>query len=205
LDDGKIALAIDAYDKALACRVAQQEGPILLMRATAYSQRAAQHKQKLQEAVGELAKLVPDSDNLHNLFQEAKLRSLPSSVLSRSIFRRILQENLLQENQLRKAQYRHGLYQYALLAAAQDSLRATELLPNYAVSWLKAGEILSELWKLKESQQYFEKAVELDKTLATTVAPVIERLGKRQELLENARSYGSWADSTLRLALDATG
>jgi hypothetical protein len=40
LEAGKVSLAIDAYDKALATDVSQQEGIILLMRATAYLQRA---------------------------------------------------------------------------------------------------------------------------------------------------------------------
>ena len=200
LEDGKVALAIDAYDKALACSVPQQEGPIRLMRASAFSQRAAGHKEKLKETISDLVKMVPDSSDLETLVQEAKLQPAISS----SIFRRILEDGELQETQYRRTQYRHGLYQYALLAAAQDALRATELLPTYAVSWLKAGETLSELWKLKESTQYFEKAMELDPSLTATIAPVIERLRKRQELLETARGYG-WSDNTLRLALDATG
>jgi tetratricopeptide (TPR) repeat protein len=170
------------------------------MRASAFLQRAAGHKDKLKESVGELVKLIPDSSNLVNAFDEAK--SQP--VLASSIFRRILEESGQRESQFRRTQYRHGLYQYALLAAAQDALKATELLPNYALSWLKAGEILSELWKLEESTQYFERAMELDPSLVDVVTPVIKRLRKRQQLLKNARGYG-WSDSTLRLALDATG
>jgi hypothetical protein len=200
LEEGKIALAIDAYDKALACRVAQQEGPIRIMRASAFSKRAAAHKEKLKETMAELVKLVPESANLEALVQEAKAQPAISS----SVFRRILEDGQQQEKQFRRTQYRHGLYQYALLAAAQDALRATELLPTYALSWLKAGETLSELWKLKESTLYFERAMQLDASLTSSVAPVINRLRKRQELLDTARGYG-WSDNTLRLALDATG
>ncbi|GKY91383.1 hypothetical protein MPSEU_000110600 [Mayamaea pseudoterrestris] len=199
LQEGKIGLAIQAYDKAFACGVASQEGPVCLMRALAFSQRAAGHKEKLKETLKELVKMVPDSSTYEAGFQEAKAQPAIAS----SLFRRILENNVQQESQYRRTQYRHGLYQYALLAAAQDALRATELLPTYANAWLKAGELLSELWKLQESEQYFERAMELDTSLTTTVVPVIDRLRKRQELLDTARGYG-WSDITLRLALDAT-
>jgi tetratricopeptide (TPR) repeat protein len=63
---------------------------------------------------------------------------------------------------------------------------ATQLMPNYAASWVQAGEILSELWKLRESAQCYERAIELDETLTESLVPVIERLRKRQELLDIA-------------------
>lgn len=197
LEAGQVDLAIDAYDKAIETGVSQQEGVVLLMRATAYLQRAAGHKEDLKEIVSELVEMVPATSSLRIVYEEAMRQ--PS--LANAIFRKVLEDTERQEQQFRKTQYRHGLYQYALLQAAQDALRATQLLPNYATSWVRAGEILSELWKLKESAQYFERAIELDEALSSSLRPVIARLRKRQELLDTARAFG-WSEDTLRLALD---
>jgi len=112
-----------------------------------------------------------------------------------------------QQSQVRKLQYRHGLYQMSLLSAAQDSLRATELLPNYSTSWLRAGELLSQLWRLKESKQYYETALALDETLQESLEPILQDLQRRQDLLDRTRATKEWskADSYLRLALDVAG
>lgn len=197
LEAREVDLAIDAYNKALETGVSQQEGVVLLMRATAYLQRAASHKEALKGIVNELIEMVPATSSLQIVYEEAMRH--PS--LAKSIFRTVLEDIDRQEKQFGKTQYRHGLYQYALLQAGQDALRATQLLPNYATSWVRAGEILSELWKLKESAQYFERAIELDESLSSSLRPVIERLRKRQELLDTARAFG-WSEDTLRLALD---
>jgi tetratricopeptide (TPR) repeat protein len=197
LEAGEVDLAIDAYDNAIETEVSQQEGIVLLMRATAYLQRAAGHKQDLKEIVNELIDMVPSTSTLQLVYEEA-LRHPP---LANAIFRKVLVDTDRQGKQFRKTQYRHGLYQYALLQAAQDALRATQLLPSYAQSWIRAAEILSELWKLKESVQYYERAIELDPSLSETLRPVINRLRKRQDLLDTARAYG-WSEDTLRLALD---
>lgn len=197
LEAGKVALAIEAYDKALATGVAQQEGTLFLLRATAFLQRASSHKQQLKDIVNELTVMIPDMAAVEQLYGQAA----GHPALVPSMFKRVLDDCDRQEVVYRKTQYRHGLYQYALLQAARDSLRATELLPHYATSWLRAGEILSELWKLKESAQYYERSIELDSSLSMTLTPVIQTLRKRQELLENARAYG-WSEDTLRLALD---
>lgn len=198
LEAGKVANAIDAYDKALAVTgVTDQEGIILLMRANAYMQRANQHREKLKETVNQLTGMVPDTETLQSLYEEAA----KEPALAKSIFRRVLSDTVHQETKFRQTQYRHGLYQYALLQAAQDALRATQLLPAYADSWRRAGDILSDLWKLKESAQYYVRATELDGSLSESLLPVIQRLHKRQELLDNARAYG-WSEDSLRLALD---
>jgi tetratricopeptide (TPR) repeat protein len=200
LEDGKVSLAIDAYDRALAANVPFQEGPVYLQRATAYLQRASEHKVQLKAIVAELIKMLPESEKFQIMYEETSFQP----ALSNAVFRRIIQETNVQETKFRRTQHRHGLYQYALLHAAQDSLRATELLPQYAISWLRAAEILSELWKVKEAAQYYEKAIALDESLAETVQPIIDRLHKRQELLDSARAFG-WNDNTLRLALDVSG
>lgn len=200
LENGKVSLAIDAYDKAIATGVEQQEGVLLLMRATAYLKRAADHKENLKKSVTELVKVVPDQAILQNAIEEGAAHP----ALASSVFRRVVEDAASQQKQFRRTQYRHGLYQHALLHAAQDSLRATQLLPQYATSWLRAGEILSELWKLKESTQYYERAMALDDSLASTVGPIISKLRTRQDLLDSARAYG-WSEDTLRLALDVSG
>jgi hypothetical protein len=179
--------------------VERQEGIVLLLRASAYLCQAETHKVELQKTVDELTDMVPQSENLKALILATKHTPLANSILTK-----VLHEGKRQEEQFRQTQFRHGLYQYALLHAAQDSLRATELLSSYPTSWLRAGEILSGLWKLKESTQYYERAIALDNSLEAGLAPVIERLKKRQDLLERARAYG-WPEDTLRLALDVAG
>jgi tetratricopeptide (TPR) repeat protein len=135
-----------------------------------------------------------------------------------------------QKAQLRKVQYRHGLYQNSLLQAAQDSLKATELLPTYSTAFLRAGETLNELWRIKESRQYYEKAMELlqkrqeqfltddrqallekdgedtnEDTLATSISnlnSVFQNLDLRQVVLDQALSNQDWPKDSVRLALD---
>lgn len=200
VEEGEPGLAIDAYDKALATRFSEQEGIILLMRSSAYLQLASIHQKELQELVADLARTVPDTGNLQLLYEEAARHPSLSGVM----FERIIADTKLQNRKFRKTKYRHGLYQYALLHAAQDSLRATQLLSGYSNSWIRAGEILSDLWKLKESSEYYQHAMGLNPELTDSLTPVVERLRKRQELLDNARAYG-WSEDTLRLALDVAG
>jgi tetratricopeptide (TPR) repeat protein len=199
LEAGKVANAIDAYDKALATNTNDQTGIILLMRANAYMQRASSHREKLKSTINQLRSLLPDTEALHILYDEFG----EEPALANELFHRVLSDTAKQEAKFRQTQYRHGLYQYALLQASQDSLRSTQLLPTYADSWRMAGDILSALWKLKESGQYYVRAIELDNTLSDSLLPLIKRLQKRQSLLDNARAYG-WSEDTLRLALDVT-
>jgi tetratricopeptide (TPR) repeat protein len=197
LEAGKVVNAIDSYDNALATGTPDQEGIVLLMRANAYMQRASLHRERLTESVNQLTEMVPDTETLQTVYEH--LGTEPA--LSNSLFQRILSDTSKQEAKFRQTQYRHGLYQYALLQASQDSLRSTQLLPTYADSWRTAADILSALWKLKESGQYYVRAIELDNTLSESLLPLIKRLQKRQSLLDNARAYG-WSEDMLRLALD---
>ncbi|CAB9509431.1 expressed unknown protein [Seminavis robusta] len=182
-------------------QVQQQKGILLLMRATAYLQRASSHKIQLRTIVEELMKMVPDATKLKRLYEQT---AGLSPAISHSMFRKVLVDSWRQEDCFRRTQYWHGLYQFALLQAAQDVLQATQLLPMYSRGWARAGEILEELWKLSESAQYYEQAVQCDAQLEAQLQPVIDRLRKRQELLESARAYG-WSEDTLRLALDVAG
>jgi hypothetical protein len=219
LEAGKFDDAVEAYNEALRIvavlgaeipfnatnsikqQVQQQRGILLLMRATAYLQRASSHKSQLQIIVQNLMKMVPDAAKLKRLYEQT---AGLSPAISHSMFRKIMADSMQQEECFRRTQYWHGLYQYALLQAAQDVLQATQLLPHYSRGWARAGEILEELWKLSESAQYYEQAVQCDSNLEAQLKPVIERLRKRQDLLESARAYG-WSEDTLRLALDVAG
>jgi tetratricopeptide (TPR) repeat protein len=167
------------------------------MRATAYLQRAALHRKELKTIVNEFATMVPNTIVYQNIYQLA----IDEPYLANGVFRKIISDTSIQEQQFRRIQYKHGLYQYSLLHAAQDSLRATQLLENYSNTWILAGEILSELWKLQQSIQYYNKSIEIDPSVTTSIALIIERLYKRQDLLKDARAYG-WSEDTLRLALD---
>lgn len=115
-----------------------------------------------------------------------------------------MQDSESQDRKFLSTQYRHGLYQYALLQAAQDALKATEVLPHYAAAWVRAADIMGELWKLPEAILYYERATALDESLRPSLIPVIERLQRQQGLLAEARSY-RWSEDTLRLALDVAG
>merc|ERR1719198_1163599 len=119
--------------------------------------------------------------------------STPISPIALSVLKRLQANGKQQQSQVRKLQYRHGLYQMSLLSAAQDSLRATELLPNYSTSWLRAGELLSQLWRLKESKQYYETALTLDETLQESLEPILQDLQRRQDLLDRTRATKEWS------------
>ena len=200
LEKGEITEAIDAYDRAINTGYEDQEGVVLLMRATAYLKRAFNHQRDLKRVVADLSNNVPDMRSLQTLYGVAA--DNPS--LARPIFQRVMTDCREQDKKFRQIKYRHGLYEYALLHAARDSLCSTELLPLYAKTWLRAGDSLAELRKLKESAQYYARAMELDPSLADTLRPVIDRLNKSQDFLDRVRSNG-WSEDTLRLALDVSG
>ena len=129
----------------------------------------------------------------------------PQTAVRLSVLRKLQDNGRLRKAQLRKIQYRHGLYQTSLLQAASDSLRATEALPSYPTAWLRAGELLSDLWKIKESMQYYEKALSIDESLEESLTSVLEGLEARQELVDSARARKEWPEDSLQLALDIAG
>jgi tetratricopeptide (TPR) repeat protein len=199
LEEGKIGPAIDSYNQAMALQVESQRGVLLLLRAGAHLKRAAARKEELKAAVQDLVKMVPDASTLQSVYEEAADQPL----LAIPLFRAVLEKMSVQKTQLRKTQRLHGLYQHALLMASQDALQATSLLPTYGSAFFRTGEILSELWRIRESLQYFERAVALDPSLSAKVKAVTERLKRREGLLDSARAYG-WTDNAMRLALDVT-
>ena len=204
LESGKVTLAIDAYSKALEkCSGTKQEGVVLLLRATAYSRQAQSHKDVLQEAVEEWKQ--PQTQGVQYLLSEALVGGPERAGLASSILRKLSTNGKRQQSELRTIQYRHGLYQYALLHATQDSLRATEILPSYSMAWLQAGELLGQLWKVKESRQYLDKAESLEGDIKVRLELLRTDLNRRQNLLDEAQSRLDWTDDSLRLALDIAG
>lgn len=200
LEKNELGQAIKSYNSALAKNYEPQEGILLLLRATAYLKRAFQHQAELRKTVGDLSETVPeDPAQLGRLYQLAA--QYPP--LSKPIFNKVLRDAKFQDRKFRQTKYRHGLYEYALLHAAQDSLRSTQLMPHHAKTYLRAGDALAELRKLKESALYYQKAIELDSTLKDRLIPVIKRLERSQQFLEKAKGW--YSSDTLRLALDVAG
>jgi tetratricopeptide (TPR) repeat protein len=199
LEKNELSNAIQSYNLALEQGYESQEGILLLLRATAYLKRAFQHQHLLRQTVSDLGLTVADPVTLGKLYSIAEAN--PS--LAKGIFQKVLTDTKAQDKKFRLTKYRHGLYEYSLLHAAQDALRSTQLLPYHAKTWLRAGDALAELRKLKESALYYEKAMELDPTLRGRLEPVIERLNRSQEFLDKAKGW--WSSDTLRLALDVAG
>jgi len=199
LEKNELGQAIACYNAALATNYEPQEGILLLLRATAYLKRAFAHQVELRKTVHDLSETVPDPVQLGRLYQVAAQH--PS--LSKPLFHKVLNDCKFQDKKFRQTKYRHGLYEYALLHAAQDALRSTQLLPHHAKTWLRAGDALAELRKLKESVLYYQKAMELDPTLRERLEPVIERLERSQLFLEKAKGW--YSSDVLRLALDVAG
>jgi len=192
--------AIRAYNKALATGYRPQEGVLLVMRATAYLQRAFEHRKKLKEVVNSLLRKVPDPVSIQGFYELALQNPWAAPIM----FEKMKEDTEAQDAIFMRLKFQSGLYEYALLHAAQDSLRSTQLLPQYAKTWLRSGDSLAELRKLRESTYYYEKALELDPTLEESLRPTIERLKKSQEFLDRARANG-WSEDTLRVSLDVAG
>ena len=206
LEENELSKAIELYDRSLAaikdCRPSQAadqlpKGLILMKRARAYLQRAAQHRKTLRTLVTDLTDTVPSASTTKILYQTTATH--PS--LSPKIFDRLTSDSKVQQLKFRQIRYRHDMYEFALLHSVQDSLQATQLLPNNAKSWLLAGECLAELRKLKESNQYYARALEIDPSMEETLQSVMEKNKVSQEFIEAARANGFGGD-TLRLALD---
>lgn len=193
----QLSEAIYCYTAALNTEHRPQRGVLFLLRATAYLKRAFYHQKELKITANELALSVPYPSNLRRILT----MSMEYPQLAPFIFQKIMNDCRSQEKKFRQTKFRHGLYEFALLHAAQDALRATQLLPSEAQAWLRAADALAELRKMRESIQYYEKAVELDNTLESSLRPIIQKLQASQEFLEKARSLG-WSEDTLRLALD---
>lgn len=202
LEEGEPSQAIKLYDQALSVAEGQPsqplpKGSILMKRAQAYLNRASDHQQTLQTLVKDLVDAVPSASTMRILCQTTSTHP----TISIPIFNRLAGDTKVQQAKFRKIRYRHDLYEFALLHAAQDSLQATQILPGDARAWLLAGDCLAELRKLKESNQYYQRALKIDPGMERTLKGVMEKNRASQEFMEVARASG-FAGDTLRLALD---
>jgi len=204
LEEGDPSKAIAMYNEALslADRRTRQtsqlpKGSILMKRARAYLQRAANHRKILRSLVKDLTDTVPSASTMKILYQTAS--SNPE--LSASIFQRLAGDSKVNQGKFRQIRYRHDMHEFALLHATQDSLQATKLLPQSANAWYIAGECLAELRKLNESNQYYVRALALDPSMKDVLTGLMEKNKLSQEFMDVARASGFSGD-TLRLAVD---
>ena len=219
LEEGEINLAITLYDQALATAAtissagglmntsspppstSQQQlplrGSILMKRARAYLRRATNHRMILRTLVKDLSDTSQPIKSIMMLYQS----TVAHPQLSSSIFNRIAGDTKVQAAKYKQVKYRHDMYEFALLHAVQDSLEATQLISHNVNSWLLAGECLAELRKLKESNQYYHRALEIDPSMKEKLINCMEKNRCIQEFMDTARANGFSGD-TLRLALD---
>jgi hypothetical protein len=218
LEEGEINLAITMYDQALATAATISgglmntssssssstsqpqlplRGSILMKRARAYQRRATNHRLILRSLVKDLSDTSPPIKSIMMLYQS----TMANSQLSSSIFTRIASDSKVQSAKFKQVKYRHDMYEFALLHAVQDSLESTQLLSHNVNSWLLAGECLAELRKLKESNMYYQRALEIDPSMKEKLESVMEKNRCSQEFMDTARTSGFSGD-TLRLAID---
>ncbi|KAL7545227.1 hypothetical protein ACHAWF_008577 [Thalassiosira exigua] len=202
LKQGEPARAIASYDKALSVANQQEslrlpKGFILMNRARAYLKRAAKHRAILRMHVEDLIDTVPSSSTLKVLYQSVSAHP----ALASTVFDRLSGDSEVQRAKFRQVRYRDDMYEFALLHAVRDGLRATRILPRDARAWILAGECLAELRKLKESDQYCLRALEIDPGVEPMARVVMEKNRLNREFMDAARASGFSGD-TLRLALD---
>lgn len=203
LKEGDASQAIALYNQALSLAKNQTsfhlpKGSILMKRAHAYAKKASEDQRTLRALVRDLADDVPSASTMKTLFQTAS--SIPST--STLIFNRFAGDSKKIQQSFRQIRYRHGMYEFALLHAVQDSLQSTQLLPDDSKVWFLAGECLAELRKLKESNQYYQRALEIDPNMDPYILTrAIEKNRVTQDFMDVARGSGFSGD-TLRLALD---
>lgn len=203
IDEGEPSQAITLYTQALSLVTRQPssqlpKGSILMKRARAYLKKSSEDRKTLRALVRDLADDVPSASTTKILFQITSAH--PS--ISTPIFNRFVGDSKIQQSKFRQIRYRHDMYEFALLHAVQDSLQSTELLPNNSRVWLLAGECLARLRKLKESNQYYQRALEIDPSMDPSLLKgVMQKNRVTQDFMDVARASGFSGD-TLRLALD---
>lgn len=173
LDRNEVQKAIESYDNAIRTGFADQEGVILVMRSTAYLQRAFTHRMNVRALLDKGAgqsDLNVESVGAMFAIAEALPHGAPRVM---DLLVAAGEEQATTYHDLRLS---HGLYEFAALQACEDAVKATQLLPNYSKCWLRAGEALAELRRTEEALGYFQTAVTLDPSLAAVIQPVVERL-----------------------------
>ena len=188
LKSGKVDLAIEFYDKALAFGDQEQQGVLLVMRGTALLQRAYAYRLRYKDIMNIAQIVLPSLNSLKNIVEELSILppSFHSVVMMELLMRLLYVYNKLDsspkwseaksrwpestvvttgEELLSKASLSWFLYEHALMGALQDLLAATVVLPGFAQSWRRAGDALSEMRLFRTAIEYYEVAVRLDGNL----------------------------------------
>jgi len=203
LNEGDPSQAIALYNQALSLAKNQPsshlpKGSILMKRAHAYLKKSSNDRRTLRVLVRDLADDVPSAFTMKTLFQTASAHSSTSTL----IFNRFAGDSKNIQQSFRQIRYRHGMYEFALLHAVQDSLQSTQLFQGNSKVWFLAGECLAKLRKLKESDQYYQRALEIDPDMDLyMLTRAMEKNRITQDFMDVARVSGFSGD-TLRLALD---
>eukprot|EP00903_Cladosiphon_okamuranus_P005879 g5815.t1 len=112
LDRNEVTLAIDYYDKALATGYADQQGVLLVMRATAFIQRAYSHGRALTDLLQKVVVDMPTQTTLEVL-HELWEASGPSARMV--LLGKFAQDCEGRGSLYQKTKFRYGLYEFALL------------------------------------------------------------------------------------------
>ncbi|CAM9173191.1 unnamed protein product [Choristocarpus tenellus] len=173
LDRNEVGEAIEYYDKAIATGYSDQEGVLLVMRATAFLQRAYSHRRILNTLLERISRDVPSAAADRTVSNCWKASGPAARYVLLDMYAQYCQSR---GSLYQKTKFRYGLYEFALLRACEDALRATQLLPNYPKCWLRAGDALGELCKYKEASGYYQVALDLDESMASVLVPTIAKL-----------------------------
>ncbi|CAM9453702.1 unnamed protein product [Chrysoparadoxa australica] len=179
LDRSEVSEAIECYDKAIETGWADQEGVLLVMRATAYLQRAYSHRRALTALLSRVARDVPNTRLLETIYQVGQQNGGRNPRLVMALLESLANYCAEKESLHQTTKFRYGLYEFSLLRACADSIRATQLLPNYAKCWLRAGDALAELRRSESAADYYARALDLDPSLTPSLADTIARLRLR--------------------------
>uniref|UniRef100_A0A7R9U417 Uncharacterized protein n=1 Tax=Pinguiococcus pyrenoidosus TaxID=172671 RepID=A0A7R9U417_9STRA len=177
LDRNEVTQAIASYNKAIDAGFKDQEGVILVMRSTAYLQRAFSHRIDVRNTLDRNA----DFQKMEAAIIAAFTAAMELPYWTNTMLRLILSIGEAQAETYHNLKLHHGLYEFAVLQATDDAVRATQLLPNYSKCWLRAGEALAELRRTDEALQYFDTAVSLDPSLASVVEPIVNHLQESRD------------------------
>mmetsp|Transcript_1184 Transcript_1184/g.4995 ORF Transcript_1184/g.4995 Transcript_1184/m.4995 type:complete len:373 (+) Transcript_1184:88-1206(+) len=135
LDRNEVTQAIASYNKAIDAGFKDQEGVILVMRSTAYLQRAFSHRIDVRNTLDRNA----DFQKMEAAIIAAFTAAMELPYWTNTMLRLILSIGEAQAETYHNLKLHHGLYEFAVLQATDDAVRATQLLPNYSKCWLRAG------------------------------------------------------------------
>lgn len=183
LRNGEVDLAIECYDKGLELGDTEQEGVLLVMRGTAFLQRAYACKMRHRDIILLSEEVLPTIDGVRNILNA--LSSLETSLKLKASMDVLLKVDAIYKrldkspnwNESKWPEVREGkivtsgeellnrcifswsLYEHALMRALQDLLTATVVLPGFSQAWRRAADTLAELRLYPSAIEYYEVAV----------------------------------------------